>query len=109
MTRQLATCLAIAALTMISPEPARAAQGDVTVYDTVDAVETLGSQMTVTGIIAGQGAPSTTRYRVGTTEEGAARCDRLALLAMSKPGKFQFALVEFSFSPFACRLIVRTP
>ena len=118
MTRQLATCLAIAALAMISPEPARAAQGDVTAYDAVDAIEVQGSTIAVTGIVAGQGAPSTTRYIInsssgtgtGFTDVGASRCDRLALLAMSKPGKFQFAVVDLGFSSrFSCKLILRTP
>ncbi|HEY0987478.1 MAG TPA: hypothetical protein VGD80_10525 [Kofleriaceae bacterium] len=103
---------------MISPESARAAQGDVTAYDTVDAIEVQASTITVTGIIAGQGAPSTTRYSIlstgsstsSSTDVGAARCDRLALLAMSKPGKFQFAVIDLGFSSrFSCKLIARTP
>src|SRR5687768_15681500 len=108
MIRHLITCLTIAALTMIAPESARADLGDVTAYDTVDAIEVTSNDIVVTGIIAGQGAPSTTRYDF-FTEVGASRCDRLALLAMSKPGKFQFAVVELDFERFSCKLILRTP
>jgi hypothetical protein len=109
MIRHLITVLAIAALTMISPESARADTGDVTAYATVDAIEAIGNDIFVTGIIAGQGAPSTTRYDVFETEVTASRCDRMALLAMSKPGKFQFVMVEHEFQRFACKLILRTP
>src|SRR5690348_7562344 len=109
MTRQLALCLAIVALSIVSPEPARADFGDVITYDTVDAVEVnSATSLTVTGIIVGQGASSSVRYRVGTSELGTARCDRLALLAISKPGKFQLALVDQS-GLFTCKLIVRAP
>jgi hypothetical protein len=88
------------------------------VYDTVDAVEVFGSRITVTGIIAGQSAPSEFIYVIfdgsssGSTPGGANRCDRLALLAMAKPGKYQFAtlIVPDTFGSFySCKLIVRTP
>jgi hypothetical protein len=83
-------------------------------YDTVDAIEVSGSTIVVTGIISGQTTPTRLLYSIqdasGTTGTAAARCDRLALLAMSKPGKFQFATVDLhSFGKFSCRLIVRTP
>jgi hypothetical protein len=88
------------------------------VYETVDAVEVWGNRITVTGIVSGQSAPSELQYLMldlGTTSGGladsAARCDRLALLAMAKPGKYQFAMVrvEPSSRRFGCKLIVRTP
>jgi hypothetical protein len=112
--RLVVMCCAIAAFTFGSPPPAVAAFGDTTTYDTVDAVEVLADQIKVTGIISGQGAPSTTLYGIvgsGSTDVAASRCDRLALLAMSKPGKFRFALVEelTSSRRFGCKLIVRTP
>ena len=121
MFRLVAMCCVIAALTFEAPLPASAATGDTTTYDTVDAIEVFADQIKVTGIISGQGAPSTRMYRIvssstdgssgGPTDVAASRCDRLALLAISKPGKFQFAVVQIvDFSPrYSCKLIVRTP
>lgn len=121
MFRLLAMCCVLAALTLEAPLPARAAIGATITYDTVDAVEVLTDHIKVTGIISGQGASSATLYEIwgsppstqtsGPTDVAAARCDRLALLAMSKPGKFQFGLTPEVNSPFrySCKLIVRTP
>jgi hypothetical protein len=119
MTRSLAACLVIAAFSLGSPPPARAAIGDTTTYDTVDAIEAVGAQIKVTGIVAGQDVPTTKLYSVvnssptanglGSTDVAASRCDRFALLAAAKPGKFQFAMVESQTNRFSCKLIVRTP
>lgn len=114
MTRLLVTCLAIMGLLFVSWTPA-AADTYSAVYDTVDAIEVSGNfnQITITGIIAGQGAPSTLIYNLyvsGSSTDAPARCDRLALLAMSKPGKFQFAMNYVSGDGrYTCKLIVRTP
>jgi len=122
MTRHLVTCLAIIALSFISPTPAAAADvaRSSAVYDTVDAVE-IGagspSLIVVTGIISGQSAPTELIYSIinssNSSIDGPARCDRLALLAMAKPGKFQFALnfiAQGTFeNMFSCKLIARTP
>jgi hypothetical protein len=118
MTRTFIACFTLGALCLLSSQPARAAFGEVIAYDTVDAIKVVDTRIFVTGIIAGQGAPTTTKYEIrtagvssGAAIDVAARCDRLALLAMSKPGKFQFGLVdESSFGEqFSCKLIVRTP
>ena len=121
MFRLVAMCCAIAAFTFEAPRPAAAAAGDTTTYDTVDAIEVQADQIKVTGIISGQGDPTTRLYKIVSsptavsgaepTDVAASRCDRLALLAMSKPGKFQFAVVQIvDFSPrYSCKLIVRTP
>jgi hypothetical protein len=112
MIRQLPLYLLIAAIAMISPESARADPGDVITYDTVDAFEVRTGDIVVTGIIVGQSAPSTTSYNiVGFSQDDVttSRCDRLALLAMSKPGKFRFAVEALDFFVFSCKLIVRTP
>jgi hypothetical protein len=121
MLRLVAMCCAIAAFTFGALPPAAAAFGDTITYDTVDAIEVLADQIKVTGIISGQGAPSTTLFRIvssppssttgGSTDVAASRCDRLALLAMSKPGKYQFAIVQAADfgARFSCKLIVRTP
>ena len=110
MTRTMIACLTLGALCLISSQPARAATGDLTLYATVDAIKVLATVIEVTGIVVGQSAPSTVSYSIATTDVAASRCDRLALLAMSKPGKFQFGMVDESFGDhFSCKLIVRTP
>lgn len=106
MFRLVAMCCAIVAVMVGGPLPAMAATSDTTTYD---AVEVVSSVITVTGIISGQGAPTTTTYTVLGGTESAARCDRLALLAMAKPGKFQFAVVTQFGDEVSCKLIVRTP
>src|SRR5439155_25249195 len=101
MTRVF-VCLVLGALCLTLSRPASAVQGDVTLYDTVDQIKVEDTRITVIGIVAGQSAPSTKTYtiqdsqnRTGkiATDVAASRCDRLALLAMSKPGKFQFGVV----------------
>jgi hypothetical protein len=119
MPRPIIAFLTLGALCFLSSQPARAAFGDVTLYDAVDAINVAGTNIVVTGIISGQSGASTTRYSIRTTSSSststgsdtAARCDRLALLAMSKPGKFQFGMVDDNgfASVFTCKLIVRTP
>jgi hypothetical protein len=88
----------VALLATLSPRPTAAAVGDVVAYDAVDAFELRsGNNIRVSGVISGEGASSTTDYNLlsgSTTTDYAARCDRFALLAMSQPGKFQFALVR---------------
>lgn len=113
VTRLVVAVPIIGAL-FLQPVPAAAAPlpGISAVYDSVDAVEVSGSQITVTGIVAGDPAPTERIYTISDFSQqtgAAARCDRLALLAMTKPGKFQFATVRGQFSSFSCKLIVRTP
>ena len=119
MTRRLIGCFALTVLSMVpavssaDPTPASAPA----VYDTVDAVEVQGNKINITGIIAGDSTPSEFSYLIfdgssaSSTPEGANRCDRLALLAVAKPGKYQFATTRtpgFGVR-FGCKLIVRTP
>jgi hypothetical protein len=108
MFRLVVMCCAIAASTIAGPLPAMAAFNDTTTYDTIDAVEVVADLITVTGITSGQGTPTTATYQVLGGIEAAARCDRLALLAIAKPGKFRFAVTDLNFQ-FSCKLIVRTP
>ena len=118
MTRHLVTCLTIIALSFVSPTRAAAATFATSsaVYDTIDAIEVTGSSsLDITGIISGQGSPSTLSYSINSLGsaggEAPFRCERLALLAMSKPGKFQLAMNFFLGlgDGFTCKLIVRTP
>jgi hypothetical protein len=87
-------------------------------YDAVDEVQSGPSerQITITGIIAGQTTATTMTYTLrvnssssAATEDVTARCDRFALLAMAKPGKYQFATVQPFGSTYDCKLLVRTP
>lgn len=119
MTRHVPGCLVALALSfapsvsLAIPAPAPGPA----VYDTVDAVQVSGSRIAITGIIAGQSTPSELFYTVNNdfssgTPEAANRCDRLALLAMAKPGKYQFAMMSpagVGSGGFVCKLIVRTP
>lgn len=125
MIRRLAIGLAITSLALVCPRAFAAPTGDV--YDTVDSVEVhnfntdVGSgtnvTLTVTGIRAGAAAPVTKVYSFGTVSQYALdavhQCQRLAVLAMSKPGKFRFSVnTPYSYAPsFAvgCAMTVRTP
>jgi hypothetical protein len=73
------------------------------VYDTVDSVEiknhdicdTCGgnqSMVIVRGIVVGTSTPSTRTFNFGTNIDIATRCERLAMIAMSKPGKYQLGI-----------------
>jgi hypothetical protein len=118
MTRYLAGCLLLTALCSVPGTSfASPVFGDSpAVYDTVDAVETAGNRIIVTGIISGQSTVSETIYVIqdfpmSSTSASAARCDRLALLAIAKPGKYQFAITRSAATGdnFGCKLIVRNP
>jgi hypothetical protein len=112
MTRHLAA-FALAAIALFS---SRVVLADV-VFDTVDAVQTSASSLPptirVTGIISGQSSPTTHSFAVGfssSSADVASRCDRLALLALSKPGKFQLVMVAPPLvSTFECKLVLRAP
>jgi len=119
MGRRLIRCFTLVALSMV---PAVSSADPIVstspaVYDIVDAVEVQGNRINITGIIAGESAPSEFSYAIfdgsasGTTPEGANRCDRLALLTIAKPGKYQFAITRTPnlSSRMSCKLIVRTP
>jgi hypothetical protein len=90
MSRYLIS-LVVAGIVMFSSHVALA-----DTYDTVDAVQTSASNdsivIRITGTFAGTTVPRTTSYRLNFGSSPAAdqgsRCDRMALLAMSKPGKF---------------------
>ena len=115
MTRPLFRGLAILAVTLaISLASTRPASADFPfvgqVYDTVDAVESDTGFITITGIAVGQSTATTSSYRIDAEapEDGVARCDRFALLAMAKPGKYQFATVGPDRNDrFVCKLSVR--
>ena len=121
MPRYLIPALATLVLLSVSPAPTSFAAGAAgvvvastgAVYDTVDSVQASLNHVTIIGIVAGQSESSELLYTISdfpNSSTAASRCDRLALLAMSKPGKFQFSTVKFDGTNiYACKLVVRTP
>lgn len=114
---RLALCLVFVTSMLAVPRPAAADVADL--YDTIDSAEVNqsafdhGPQLTVRGILAGTSAPITRTYslqdRGATGTDGlnmVLHCQRLALLVMSKPGKFQFGIGHPTVAGFAtgCRI-----
>jgi hypothetical protein len=71
------------------------------VFSTVDAVEirhagcdscTPHEEVAITGIVSGSSVPSTTVFNFGQASDIAARCERIAMLVMSKPGKYHLGI-----------------
>jgi hypothetical protein len=64
----------------------------------------------VTGILAGQTTPTTQTFVFGSAVDHARQCERFALIALSRPGKYQLAIGSNVFpNKAACKLILRTP
>ena len=76
---------AVLVLLSVAASGARAQSEPVIVFETVDAVEesSSGTIVTMTGIIQGQGQPTSVRL-LGVSQG----CRQQALLALSKPGKY---------------------
>lgn len=119
---RLTLCLVIASSSLAAPRPAAAAATDV--YDTVDSAEVNNADsnfgnnptLTVVGIPAGGTTPFSRTYFFSgplspATLDTAMHCQRLAVIAMSRPGKFQFAIGPgpSSGSAHGCKLILRAP
>jgi hypothetical protein len=105
--------LAVASLTFAA---ARTEAAEIpTVFDTVDAVEVGGTgggpRVIVTGVQTGESTPTTIEFTFFNNTDTASHCHRLAVLAMSKPGRFQFAIFTRSGGSLdgGCKLIRRTP
>ncbi|MCE9579002.1 MAG: hypothetical protein K8W52_38110 [Deltaproteobacteria bacterium] len=107
---RLVIAATVAALALTSNPPAHAAGPTFVEFETVDAVETNNGYFAVTGILVGASAPTRVAFAPITTLDVAGRCERFALLAMSKPGKYLFsASVYQSGYPTNCKLALRTP
>jgi hypothetical protein len=116
---RLAICVVLASSLLIAPRPAAAAVTDF--YDTIDAVEVANGDsnpsttLRVTGIRTGQTESTVTVYNFGSSSspsniDMAMHCQRLAVLVMSKPGKFQYAIGPGpNLIAHGCKLIARTP
>lgn len=98
-----------AALTLLPPSPVLAQAESGVSYATIDAIESSGSRVFwITGIIEGEAEPTRTSYFLLDADKTTDRCERYALLVMSKPGKYQMTLVNTSSSA-RCMLSVRAP
>ena len=76
-------------------------------YDKVVDVKVLPGQFTITGLVAGDGAPTTLTYPIRAGDP-VKRCSRFVTLAMSQPAKYQFATIAVSSKPeFDCKLTPR--
>ncbi|NNC19030.1 hypothetical protein HRD49_13235 [Corallococcus exiguus] len=95
--------LALLATLFLAPSTARAQTqpeqpdwGVPYVFATVDSYTTGPMALEVTGTLVGESTPRTFRFWAGgysneaSVSVEAERCDRLALLAMTRPGRFLF-------------------
>jgi hypothetical protein len=99
---KIAVSLLVGSATIL---PAASAAADV-VFATVDAIELPASpNLRITGIVEGSTVPTTDYYRLNNLE----RCERFAMLAMSKPGKYRLTLVYMGSSYYNCKLSLRAP
>jgi len=105
-----------------TPRPAAAFVTIQTVFDTVDSVELKNDSLCpsclvhvsvqVKGVVAGQSEPSSHFFDFGPNADVAAHCERLALIAMSKSGKYQFgigATIDNTVGHGDCKLIRINP
>ncbi|RKG61718.1 hypothetical protein D7V80_33405 [Corallococcus sp. CA054B] len=90
----------LAALSLVpssaGAEPETPVVGVPYVFATVDAYTVAAISLEITGTLVGENTPRTFRFWPGgrstdaTVSVEAARCDRLALLAMTRPGRYLF-------------------
>ena len=108
--------LAVLAALTLAPstalaEPEDPVVGVAYVFATVDAYTVGPGYFNITGILVGETTPRVFRFSAGGNWETgslsteASRCDRLALLAMTRPGRYLMTWTEatYSSSP-ACTL-----
>lgn len=102
MMNRLAILLAVP-LVFVAPRSALANASAGTVFDTVDGVELdqidsclstcfIHTIVIVTGIRSGRSTPNTLSFDFADKADIAAHCQRLAMVAMSKPGKYRFGI-----------------
>lgn len=83
------------------------------VFVAVDALEIQGSTVKVTGVLDGESAARTitsSLYLGASSMDQMAACERLALLAMTRPGQFRFEIQgDTAYQSPACKLARVTP
>jgi hypothetical protein len=102
MTHRLVACFVIATLMFAAPRRSAADATIQFVFNTVDSVEIknqvaclgcpLHALVIVTGVPSSSGTPITRSFDFGTNLDMATRCEHLAVIAMSKPGKYQLGI-----------------
>jgi hypothetical protein len=104
MSHRLA-CAGFSLLVLVAPRIATANTSvplQIT-YDAVDFVDIKNEDICdgcsrseaivlVRGVPTGQSTPATATFNFGINKDMATRCERLATIAMSRPGKYQFAI-----------------
>jgi len=108
LSHRLVISSLLAAVVFSSSESARATSTAEDVYNTVDSFQPFGSGFQVSGVLAGA-TVSTGRFYFLGNESLRTSCERFAVLAMSKPGKFQFVITNPDANPVTCRLALRAP
>jgi hypothetical protein len=122
------TILLAAPLILAAPRPALAFASPSTIFDTVDGVTIFQGSVCssgigcfthtfidVTGIRKGQTTVSTVEFDFGDQAPVAAHCQRLATVAMAKPGKYRFGIgADINFNSVnhgngACNLTIVAP
>jgi hypothetical protein len=110
LLRPLALGLSLAPLALAS---AQSAPPPAYVFTAVDSVELRDSGFTflVTGLVQGERVARTVELFGGfyaspsyQSPHSAERCERMALLAMNKPGRYLFEVQEESSSGLRCKL-----
>jgi len=100
---------ALAAALVSVPVRAQAAPSQY-VFVAVDALDVQPSKFVVTGVLDGESAARTVTVNFSTAyAEQVVMCERLALLAMTRPGQFRLEIETNSTSYYACRLARVTP
>lgn len=103
------------ALSPLSIASAQSSAEEVLVFETVDSYDLESNVwLKITGILQGEATPRTiaiTASYSGTAYEQHVRgCERLVLMAMSKPGQYYFELRRSTFTPIqlnGCKLTRR--
>lgn len=91
---------------------AQTSPNPVVTFTTVDAVEAQSSKLVITGVKEGETAATTQQFLICSTPSTDVRCaaliencDRLALLAMTKPGQYLLKIAPGNSIYYAtCRL-----
>lgn len=88
-------------------EPEDALPGVNYVFTSVDTYTAGAGHYVITGVLAGESTPRTFRFDAPAYDGSeASRCDRLALLVMTRPGRFHFSWFKEVFYAYpTCTLI----
>ncbi|HET9449705.1 MAG TPA: hypothetical protein VFO83_02430 [Aggregicoccus sp.] len=105
--------LALLVPTAAQPQSTTPVNNAPYLFETVDSYDVRGgpSQVVVTGVLQGEAAPTTLVFRYsaasGSSYESPRtfeRCERMALLAMSKPGQYLLELRQDSVSGYTLQV-----